>query len=84
LKHKTIKLTVNIAVADLERKCRQVQAFSAKGLNTTVSLTLKGRQRLFKEKANQTMDIFIEGLSAPHGVPTWNGLVLSTTVAPTE
>lgn len=84
MKHKTIRLTVNIAVADLERKCRQVQAFSNKGLNTTINLTLKGRQRVFKERANQTMEVFIDGLSAQCSPPTWNGLVLSTTVAPTK
>ena len=83
MKVKTIKLTVFIADADLIRKRKQVARFAEQGLTTNVSLTLKGRQRNFKERAEETMFKFTEEL-VKHNEPVWNGLVLSTTVAPTK
>ena len=83
MKVKTIKLTVFIADADLIRKRKQVARFAEQGLTTNVSLTLKGRQRNFKERAEETMLKFTEEL-VKSNMPVWNGLVLSTTVAPTK
>lgn len=86
MKTKSIQLTVNIATADLERKRKQVQKFSDKGLHTKVSLTLTGRQRMFKDKAYDVLTLFIEGLTAKASPPSWNktNTVLSSTVVPTK
>lgn len=83
MKVKTIKLTAFIADADLIRKRKQVVRFAEQGLTTNVSLTLKGRQRDFKQRAEETMLKFTEEF-VNHKPPAWNGLVLSTTVTPTK
>ncbi len=81
MKKKSIKLTVNIGKADLIRKREQVRRFSEKGLTTQVTLALRGRQRMFKDKAEETMEEFLQGLKS--GQPKWSGPQLQVTVVPT-
>ena len=81
---KGVRLSLKIGQHDLEVKQKQVNKFLAKGHNVNIELRLKGRERAFKDKAEEVIKEFLDNLDTEHKVDKdiqKQGPVLSTMIS---
>lgn len=67
---KEIRLSLKISKHDLDFKIRQAQKFLDEGDKIKITIKLIGREMMFKEKAQQMIEIFREKVSGIFEGPT--------------
>ncbi|MBD3244534.1 MAG: translation initiation factor IF-3 [Candidatus Moranbacteria bacterium] len=62
---KGIRLSVNIEEHDLEIKKKRAEKFLKKGNKVSIEVILKGREKMFRQRAKEVLQEFIEKIEAP-------------------
>ncbi|MBC7074331.1 translation initiation factor IF-3 [Candidatus Parcubacteria bacterium] len=60
---KTIRLTFNISLHDLQIKANQAEKFLKEGNRVAIEMVLKGREKIFEDKAKEKIEEFLKIMS---------------------
>ncbi len=66
---KEVKLTYNISAHDFDVRIKKAQQFFENGDKVRVSIMLRGRENIFKDKAEEKIRHFTEILGAAYEMP---------------
>lgn len=66
---KEVKLTYNISVHDFDVRIKKAQQFFADGDKVRVSIMLRGRENIFRDKAEEKIRNFVQTLGASYEMP---------------